>query len=63
MRIHGWLERDNGNHTEFFITVDGKYELRSADNDTLADSFDIIGKIAEAAAPFMGEKQAESRWD
>ncbi len=63
MRIHGWLERDNGNHTEFFITADGKYELRSADNDTLADSFDIVGKIAESAAPLMTEKQPESQWD
>ena len=63
MRIHGWLERDNGKHTEFFITDDGKYELRSANNDTLAASFEIIGKIAEAAAPFMAELKTESRWD
>ncbi len=63
MRIHGWLERDNGRHTEFFITQDGKYELRSANNDTLADSFEIIAKIAAAAAPLMAEPQTESNWD
>jgi hypothetical protein len=63
LRIHGWLERDNGRHTEFFITQDGKYELRSANNDTLADSFEIIAKIAAAAAPLMAEPQTESNWD
>lgn len=63
MRIHGWLERDNGRHTEFFITADGKSELRSANNDTLADSFEIIAKIAEAAAPLMIEPKPDSRWD
>jgi hypothetical protein len=63
LRIHGWLERDNGRHTEFFITQDGKYELRSANNDTLADSFEIIAKLAEAAKPLMVEPQAESHWD
>lgn len=63
MRIHGWLERDNGKHTEFFITQDGKYELRSSNNDTLADSFEIIAKIAKAAQPFMVEPKVESRWD
>jgi hypothetical protein len=63
LRIHGWLERDNGRHTEFFITDDGKYELRSANNDTLADSFEIIGKIAEAAKPLMAEPKKSSDWD
>ena len=63
MRIHGWLERDNGRHTEFFITDDGKYELRSANNDTLADSFGIIAKIAEAAQPFMAEPKPNTDWD
>jgi hypothetical protein len=63
LRIHGWLERDNGRHTEFFITQDGKYELRSANNDTLADSFEIIAKIAAAAAPLMAEPKTESDWD
>ena len=63
MRIHGWLERANGRHTEFFITDDGKYELRSANNDTLADSFEIIAKIAAAAAPLMAEPKKASDWD
>ncbi len=63
MRIHGWLERENGRHTEFFINADGQYELRSANNDTLADSFEIVAQLAEAAKPFMAETKAAGGWD
>jgi hypothetical protein len=63
LRVHGWLERDDGRHTEFFITKDGKCEVRSADNDTLADSFEIIRAIADAATPLMTEPKKASHWD
>lgn len=63
MRIQGWLVRDDGRNVEFFISADGDYELRSAENDTLADSFEVVAKLAEAAKPFMVEAKKSSNWD
>lgn len=48
---------------EFFISAEGDYELRSAENDTLADSFAVVRALSEAAKPFMVEPKKSSDWD
>jgi len=57
------VERDNGKHTEFFINADGTYEVRADDNNTLADSFDLVKAVAKAATPFMTEPPKSNGWD
>jgi hypothetical protein len=63
LRIQGWLIRDDGRNVEFFISAEGDYELRSAENDTLADSFAVVRALSEAAKPFMVEPKKSSDWD
>lgn len=63
MRIHGWIERADNKHIEFFIKEDGEYEVRAADNDTLAISFEIVQAIAQVAAPLLKETKPVSGWD
>jgi len=63
LRIHGWIERDDGKATEFFITIGGDYEVRSVDVATLEESFDLVKAIAEAAKPFLIAPKPCISWD
>jgi len=63
LRIHGWIERENGKATEFFITLGGDYEVRSADVATLDASYALVKALAEAAKPFLEEVKPRISWD
>ena len=63
MRIHGWIEREGGKATEFFIKANGDYEVRSADVGSLEDSYDLVKALAEAAKPLLEAPKPRISWD
>lgn len=63
MRIHGWLEYEDGKVSEFFIAADGDYEVRSAEVVTLEESREVVKALAEAAKPLLTASKPRISWD